>query len=74
MIESKLSKYPISHCMVHMIDQGDRLVRVRSATRDTPIRILDSGEGWLLIRDNWVPVTFYVEDILYRLDLQGKLP
>lgn len=74
MIESKLGDYPISHYMVHITDQGDRLVRVRPGAKDTPIRILDSGDGWVLIRGNWVPVTFYMEDILYRLDLQGKLP
>lgn len=74
MKESKLGNYPISYYMVHMTDIGSRLVKVKSGEEDTPIRILDSGEGWILIRNNWVPVTFYLDDILYRLDLQGKLP
>lgn len=33
----------------------------------------DDGSGWAEIRAEIKPVTFYVEDILYRLDLQGKL-
>ena len=35
--------------------------------------MLDDGTGWIQHGDETVPVTFYVEDILYRLDLQGKL-
>lgn len=33
----------------------------------------DDGSGWVEIYGELKPVTFYVEDILYRLDLQDKL-
>lgn len=39
----------------------------------TQCRILDDGTGWVLYVNEWIPATFYLEDILYRLDLQGKL-
>ena len=34
---------------------------------------LDDGTGWMDFGYGMEPVTYYVEDILYRLDLQGKL-
>lgn len=36
-------------------------------------RLLPNGTGWVEIAGNNIPVTFYYEDILYRLDLQGEL-
>ena len=33
----------------------------------------DDGSGWAEVHGELVPVTFYIEDILYRLDLQDKL-
>lgn len=44
----------------------------------TPINIMPSGTGWVSGTRHGeldpIPVTFYLEDILYRLDLQGELP
>lgn len=38
-------------------------------------RVLDDGTGWIHVQgssDDPIPATFYFDDILYRLDLQGK--
>lgn len=35
--------------------------------------LLNDGSGWTTIHGEQVPVTFYIADILYRLDLQGEL-
>lgn len=41
---------------------------------EEPHRILPNGTGWVLYRGLEHPATFYIDDILYRLDLQGELP
>ena len=35
--------------------------------------LLPNGTGWVELAGDNIPVTFYYEDILYRLDLQGEL-
>lgn len=35
--------------------------------------LLPNGTGWVELAGENLPVTFYYEDILYRLDLQGEL-
>lgn len=44
----------------------------------TPINIMPNGTGWISgIKHGEldpIPVTFYLEDILYRLDLQDEVP
>ena len=43
------------------------------ATEEKLAGRLDDGTGWMDFGYGLEPVTYYVEDILYRLDLQGKL-
>lgn len=45
----------------------------RKATESLLAGILDDGTGWIDMGYGLEPATFYIEDILYRLDLQGKL-
>lgn len=52
----------------------NKLYRVNKDWRHRKIRVMESGDGWICIDTVWEPCTFYIEDILYRLDLQGKLP
>ena len=44
-----------------------------TATEEKLAGRLDDGTGWMDFGYGMEPVTYYVEDILYRLDLQGKL-
>lgn len=69
MITGKLLDFPISH-----LRNGKVLIRVSNFNKYRRVRILENGDGWIQTADEWEPVTFYMEDILYRLDLQGKLP
>lgn len=43
------------------------------ATEEKLAGRLDDGTGWMDFGYGMEPATYYVEDILYRLDLQGKL-
>lgn len=52
---------------------NDGTVFNRPLTEDVMQNLRDDGSGWVERYDELVPVTFYIEDILYRLDLQGKL-
>lgn len=45
----------------------------RVATEELMDKAMNDGTGWVNMGYGEEPVTFYVEDILYRLDLQGKL-
>lgn len=69
MITGKLLDFPISH-----IRQGNLILHVTKLNKFRQVRILENGDGWIHMENEWQPVTFYMEDILYRLDLQGKLP
>lgn len=69
MITGKLLDFPISH-----MRKGNLLLQVDRFNKFRYVRILENGDGWLQTGEEWEPVTFYMEDILYRLDLQGKLP
>lgn len=51
----------------------ERLTTTRRATDNLLAGLLIDGTGWIDIGYGTEPATFYVEDILYRLDLQGKL-
>ena len=51
----------------------ERLTTTRQATDNLLAELLIDGTGWIDIGYGTEPATFYVEDILYRLDLQGKL-
>ena len=69
MRECILGDLRISHVRV-----GDILTSVGAMAKTRRIRILDNGHGWLLSDDGeHTPAIFYLEDVLYRLDLQGKL-
>lgn len=67
MQEGILSDFPISHIIIK-----SRLFFRRSFDEETRIRILPDGTGWVLLSNESYPAVFYMEDILYRLDLQNK--
>ena len=72
MIEGKLEDFPITHFMINK-DNGPNIVAVHPRMKSTPVKVMESGEGWVY-KGDWIPVAFFIADILYRLDLQGKLP
>ena len=51
----------------------DSTARILTFTTEMLENMLDDGTGWIKYFEEMIPVTYYVEDILYRLDLQGKL-
>ena len=60
---------PITHIKV-----DNRLINIEHLAPIKRIRLMDNGEGWILNDDGeHTPAIFYLEDVLYRLDLQGKL-
>lgn len=63
-----LGELPITHIATH-----NRILNKRHYPTHTRIRILPDGTGWLLRGGEWVAATFYVKDILQRLELQDKL-
>lgn len=67
MITSTLADMGITHITVH-----GRILNKRHYPTHTPIRILDNGTGWIMRGGQWIEATFYVKDILQRLDLQDK--
>ena len=78
MIEGTLKDFHITHYAIHDFS-GVRYHTVKPHENDTPIRLLENGDGWIKPDDrldcsDWKPAKFYISDILYRLDLQGKLP
>lgn len=67
MIKSTLADMFISH-----IETKGRILGKRHYPSHTPIRILPDGTGWILIGNEWVAATFYVKDVLQKLDLKDK--
>lgn len=51
----------------------ERTTTIHRATDQLLAGLLNDGTGWIDFGYGTEPATFYVEDILYRLDLQGKL-
>lgn len=51
----------------------ERTTTTHRATDQLLAGLLNDGTGWIDFGYGTEPATFYVEDILYRLDLQGKL-
>ena len=51
----------------------DNYTTTLKATDEVLSGLLDDGTGWVNLGYGTEPASFYVEDILYRLDLQGKL-
>ena len=51
----------------------DGVMRVTKLTPRILDNLHDDGSGWINVLGEPEAVTFYIEDILYRLDLQGEL-
>lgn len=75
MIEGTLKDFHITHYAIRDL-LNLRYYVVKPGQEDTPVRLLESGDGWLKPDEytEWIPAKFYITDILYRLDLQDKLP
>lgn len=68
MMEGLLGEFPVSHVRIE-----NKIVHA-SGYRHCKVIILPKGDGWMYTDRGEVAAQFFMEDILYRLDLQGKLP
>ena len=59
---------------VYLAGDGLFLTGDYSNLIEQDLKLNVDGTGWYMSYNETVPVVTYVEDILYRLDLQGKLP
>lgn len=67
MIKSTVGEMHISH-----IETKGRILGKRHYPTHTPIRILPDGTGWIMLGGQWLDATFYVKDVLQKLDLKDK--
>ncbi|QFR59736.1 hypothetical protein VBApiPXC38_49 [Acinetobacter phage VB_ApiP_XC38] len=67
MIKSTLEAMYIAY-----IAYNGRILSRKHYNPQTPIRILEDGTGWILVGGDWIAATFYVKDVLQKLDLKDK--
>ena len=67
MIKSTIGESYISH-----VEVKGRILGKRHYPTHNPIRILPDGTGWIMRGGEWVAATFYVKDVLQKLDLNDK--